>query len=287
MKGWTHGILAGAMLSMLTACGIPKDEHAAVVKDLENTQLELSESQRQRAEQDSKLKELEGLILASNERITQKQAEIKTLQQALDEANGELKLYADVKGDLEKALAASKTELADLRQARARAEARAAQYRKLTEKLASMVRSGKLTVKIRNGKMVIQLPNNVLFDPGKSKLKDAGSEALVEVAAILKDFERNYLIAGHTDNVPISSGRYASNWALSTARAVEVVTFLQENGVSPKKIAAAGYGEFDPVASNETDEGKALNRRIEIILMPNLDELPQIPKDVLGDNVGS
>ena len=170
--------------------------------------------------------------------------------------------------------------------ARARAEARAAQYRKLTEKLAAMVRSGKLTVKIRNGKMVIQLPNNVLFDAGKSKLKDAGREALVEVAAILAGFDRNYLIAGHTDNVPISSGRYESNWALSTARAVEVVTFLQENGVEPKKIAAAGYGEYDPVASNDTEEGKALNRRIEIILMPNLDELPQIPNDVLGDADG-
>ena len=274
------------MLGLLAGCRVPKDEHEAVLKDLEETKIALAESQRVEAEQKAKIEELEGVIVAANERIAKKEAEIKAIEQELAAANGELKLYADGKGDLEKALEASKAELKELRAARARAEARAAQYRKLTEKLAAMVRSGKLTVKIRNGKMVIQLPNNVLFDAGKSKLKDAGREALVEVAAILAGFDRNYLIAGHTDNVPISSGRYESNWALSTARAVEVVTFLQENGVEPKKIAAAGYGEYDPVASNDTEEGKALNRRIEIILMPNLDELPQIPNDVLGDADG-
>ena len=276
-----------AMMVMLTGCLVSKSKHEAALEDLEETKLALAESQRVEAEQKAKIKELEGIVMAANEKIAKKEAQIKAIEDELAAANGELKLYADVKGDLEKALAASKAELKELRAARARAEARAAQYRKLTEKLAAMVRSGKLTVKIRNGKMGIQLPNTVLFDAGKSKLKDAGREALVEVAAILAGFERNYLIAGHTDNVPISSGRYESNWALSTARAVEVVTFLQENGVSPKKIAAAGYGEFDPVSSNETEEGRALNRRIEIILMPNLDELPQIPEDVLDSDGGA
>ncbi len=281
-------ILSLCAVGLLAGCGVPKDEHAATLKQLEETQLALSEAERIKAEQAETISALEATSAASSARIveleTQNQAledELAKVNASLDEANGELTMYADMKKNLEKALKANKAELKELRRARAQAEERAAQYRKLTEKLASMVRSGKLSVQIRNGKMVIQLPNNVLFDVGKASLKEDGRAALVDVAAILADFDRDYLVTGHTDNVPISSGRFGSNWELSTARAVEVVTYLEENGVSPKKLAAAGYGEHDPVASNETKESRALNRRIEIILMPNLDELPAIPKDVL------
>jgi len=161
-------------------------------------------------------------------------------------------------------------------------EKRLAEYRKLTEQLASMVKTGKLQVKVRNGNMVIQLANNILFDTGKTEVKKDGQDALTELAAILKTIaNRRFLVAGHTDNVPISSKRYASNWELSTARSVNVVQYLQDAGVTPQVMAAAGYGEFDPVSSNETDDGKALNRRIEIILLPNLDELPKLPKDLI------
>mgnify|MGYP000235779528 CR=1 FL=1 len=279
------------LCSLTVACGVPKDEHAATLKQLEDTQLALSESERIGVEQANKINELEQNVQKSDARIAQLEQqnaaleeEIKKLNGSLDEARGELDMYADMKKNLEKALKANKQELSELRRARAQAEARAAQYRKLTEKLASMVQSGKLSVQIRNGKMVIQLPDNVLFDPGRAKLKDDGRKALEEIASILAGFDRSYLIAGHTDNVPISSKRFSSNWELSTARAVEVVTFLQDSGVPPAKLAAAGYGEFDPVASNDTKESRALNRRIEIILMPNLDELPAIPKDVLNSD---
>lgn len=281
-------ILSACAMGLLAGCGVPKDEHAATLKKLEETQMALTESERVQAEQVQIIQGLEATSAAASARIielegqnTALEDELKKVNLTLDEANGELTMYADMKKNLEKALKANKQELQELRRARAQAEERAAQYRKLTEKLASMVRSGKLSVQIRNGKMVIQLPDNVLFDPGKAKLKDDGTKALVEVAAILADFDRSYLVAGHTDNVPISSKRFGSNWELSTARAVEVVTFLQANGVPPTKLAAAGYGEFDPVASNETKDTRALNRRIEIILMPNLNELPAIPKDVL------
>ena len=275
-------LLVLSSLLLLVGCGIPEDEHNAVLTDLESTRVQLSESQRLAAERERQIAELEGTVSAANDRIAELEASIAELEGSLAETKGELKLYADVKGDLEKALKASKAELADLRTARARAEARAQQYRELTNKLASMVQSGKLSVKIRNGKMVIELPNNVLFDTGKAKLKDEGQQAIGEIALVLKDFKRQYLVAGHTDNVPVSAGRYDSNWELSTARAVEVVSYLEGAGVDPKKLAAAGYGEHDPVGDNETDQGRAINRRIEIILMPNLDELPAIPKDVIS-----
>ena len=101
--------------------------------------------------------------------------------------------------------------------------------------------------------------------------------ALAELAGILRTIkDRDFQIAGHTDNVPIRTRQFPSNWELSTARAVSVVKFLQESGVGPTHLSASGYAEFQPAANNETKEGKAANRRIEIVLMPNLNELPDL-----------
>jgi chemotaxis protein MotB len=88
---------------------------------------------------------------------------------------------------------------------------------------------------------------------------------------------RTFQVAGDTDDVPIKTQRFPSNWELSTARAVEVVRFLIAQGVDPHALSAAGYGEFDPVASNDKADGRAKNRRIEIALQPNLDELVAAP----------
>src|SRR5262249_49992540 len=88
--------------------------------------------------------------------------------------------------------------------------------------------------------------------------------------------DRHFLVAGHTDNVPIRSGRWKSNWELSTARAIEVTLFLIAHGMKPQVLAAAGYGEFDPVSANDTAQNRAQNRRIEIVLQPNLSDLPSL-----------
>ena len=98
---------------------------------------------------------------------------------------------------------------------------------------------------------------------------------------MLKQFsDRRFQIEGHSDNVPIKSARFPSNWELSTARALSVVHLLTEMGVTPENVSAAGFGEFRPRADNETEEGKQLNRRIEIVMLPNLDilssELPKV-----------
>lgn len=273
-----------SILALCLACGVPEEEHNAILQDLENTRIELSDVQRANAENLAKIKALEDAGNLAAERITQlsaKEAELtrqlKETKTKLGASQDALAIFESKAGSLAQRLKSTKQELIELRKAREVAERRAAQYRKLNEKFASMVASGKLTVKIRGGKMVIQLDNAILFDAGKVKLRKAGQEALVEIAKILQDFsDRQFLVAGHTDNVPVTGKKFGSNWALSTARAVEVVSFLQTNGVDPKSMAAAGYGEHDPVAPNDTPKSRALNRRIEIILMPNLDELPQL-----------
>jgi chemotaxis protein MotB len=267
---------------LLVGCGVPKKDHEAVVKQLEECKVDLSDTQKAKADSEEAL---QGEISKLNNQISDLESAKATLQNELDEANASLSMYESKTGGLEDALKATKKDLEALKKQRAQAEKRLRRYRQLAKRLANMVESGKLSVKVRNGKMVINLANNILFDPGKTKLKEDGQAALTELAGVLSTIgERSFLVTGHTDNVPISSSKFKSNWELSTARAVNVVQYLQDAGVDPKKLAAAGYGEYDPVSSNETDEGKALNRRIEIVLMPNLDELPALPKNLFEES---
>jgi chemotaxis protein MotB len=157
------------------------------------------------------------------------------------------------------------------------AQARLATFRGMLEKFQKMIQSGQLRVRIQRGRMVVELSENILFDSGKDALKPEGKTALTEVASVLASIQnRDFQIAGHTDNKPIKSARFPSNWELSTARGVVVARFLAENGVPEVRLSAAGYADTQPVASNDTPEGRAQNRRIEIVLQPNLDELPDL-----------
>jgi chemotaxis protein MotB len=140
-----------------------------------------------------------------------------------------------------------------------------------------MIDAGQLKVVIRDGRMLIALPNDVLFDSGKTNIKSDGQTALARVAQVLATIpDRKFLVAGNTDNVPIHISHFPSNWELSTARAVEVTKFLVANGMKPEVLAAAGYGEFAPVGPNDTPDHRAQNRRIEIVLQPNLADLPPL-----------
>jgi chemotaxis protein MotB len=276
------------LIFTLTGCGVAKDQHAKALSDIENLKVELTNAQNahksELEEKDKTIEDLNKEITTLNAKILSLENDIKRMEGEIADQKNTISIYENKTGSLEKSLKASRDELVELRKARAAAERAAQQYRQLTERLASMVQSGRLSVKIRRGRMVLQLADNILFDTGKTELKDEGKNAIKEVADVLKEIpNRQYLVTGHTDNVPIRSGRFKSNWELSTARAVEVVQFLQDSGVSPTQLAAAGYGEYDPVASNDTREERALNRRIEIVLMPNLDEMPQLPSDLASN----
>jgi chemotaxis protein MotB len=182
------------------------------------------------------------------------------------------------KGALASSLTEARARLDELRRAQAAAEARAKLYRELALKLKKMVDAGDLSIVLRDGRMILQLPNDVLFDTGRVELKPAGRTALEQVAAVMRTIGgRRYQVGGHTDSVPISTARFPSNWELSAGRALAVVHILVDSGVDPKVLSAAGYSEFDPVASNESADGKRKNRRTEIALVPNIDELVAVP----------
>jgi len=233
-------------------CGVPQEEHDQVVKDLDACKKNLADAK------------------------SNAESERNKLQSQVDE-------LAKKKDALLKAMGASKKELEALRAAQAAAEKRAAVYKQLMAKLQSMIDSGKLKVEIRKGRMVVKLSDKILFDPGKTALKAEGAKALQELAAVLKDIgQRDFLVAGHTDDRPIKTKTFKSNWELSAARAVEVVKFLQKEGVDPKHLSAAGYSEYDPVGDNADEEGRRTNRRIEVVLMPNIEELPNLDNLTAG-----
>ena len=181
------------------------------------------------------------------------------------------------RGTLGGELQQAQKRMEELRKAQVQAEARAAQFRKLVTQFKSLTDAGKLQVEIRENRMIVRLGDKILFDPGKTDFKPEGKDALTQVTVVLKDLpNRNYQVAGHTDNAPIKSARFRSNWDLSTARAVEVTNFMIASGMEPKRVSAAGYADQSPVVANDTPENKAKNRRIEITLVPNLDDLPPI-----------
>ncbi|HSN82384.1 MAG TPA: flagellar motor protein MotB [Polyangiales bacterium] len=167
--------------------------------------------------------------------------------------------------------------LAEAAAREARAAKRLEEYRSMLKQLKSMIDAGKLNVRVVRNKMVVELPEAVLFASGSAKLKEEGVRVLAEVGPVLASLgERQFQVGGHTDNKPIRTKRFPSNWELSGARGIEVTKLLIEYGVPATRISAAAYADTQPVASNDTPEGRALNRRIEIALQPSLDELPDL-----------
>lgn len=136
-----------------------------------------------------------------------------------------------------------------------------------------------LTVEQRDGKVYVSMENKLLFKSGSWAIGADGRKAIEQLGSVLADNpDIAVLIEGHTDNVPFSSGgQIANNWDLSTKRATAIVQILSENkAINPESLTAAGRGEFAPIASNDTTEGKARNRRIEVVLTPKLDEITKL-----------
>ena len=144
----------------------------------------------------------------------------------------------------------------------------------LEERLSSEINSDQVALTMEDRGLVITFVAEVLFDSGKAKLKPGGEKILKKVGSVIKEetSDNDIGIEGHTDNVPIKYSGWKSNWELSTARATSVLHYLEDNcQLRPDKLSATGYGEYRPVASNDTKEGKRSNRRVEIIIKP----LPQ------------
>ena len=288
------------VLGLALAGCVPQGKYDAAVKDLDKVHAQQADDARTRKELEDRIAKLQiaidaaGMALKEGEkRVKDADAHAAALQKKLDDATAveaqlrkELeklgkdanKLLAE-KGSLGTALDEAKARLEELRKAQAAADARAKLYKDLALKLKKMTDAGQLSVSLRQGRIILALPNDVLFDSGKTEIKPDGKTAIKSLAKVLVSLkDRQFQIAGHTDNVPIHTDRFPSNWELSTARAVDVVRLLTTEGMAPKTVSAAGYGEFDPIGGNEAADSRAKNRRIEITLQPNIDELVAVPE---------
>lgn len=149
----------------------------------------------------------------------------------------------------------------------------------LRSKLQKLTALG-LKVDVRDNRMVIQLPGDVLFSSGRADLKKDGEDILRQVAEVVRGdadlSKRQFQVAGHTDSNPLKGGPFLDNWGLSAMRARSVLVFLttpQGGNLPVKNWSAAGYAETDPVGPNDTEEGRQKNRRVELVLMPNVEEM--------------
>jgi chemotaxis protein MotB len=231
--------------ALALGCGVPKSQYDAAVTDAARAKT------------------------ASDEALAAKQKEVDDLRAKLTEAEGKAGAADE----------ATRAELEELRRQKAAAEGRLKLFEDFLSKFKKMIEAGKLDITVRRGQIVLVLGTDILFDTGKTEIKPEGKTALTEVADVLKGVTgRRFQVAGHTDNVPIKTKEFASNWELSAARALSVIKLLLEKGVRPDALSAAGYADVDPAHSNANDAGKAKNRRIEIVIVPNIEDLVKMPE---------
>lgn len=238
--------------------------HERTVTQAEALQAELDHAQ---AKEDALKHELEKMGV-----------NLESLNEQLQETGTQKEQLSKSVVDMQRALDEYKTRAAQLERIKERFEA-------LRDKLKKLTELG-LKVEIRRNRMVIRLPGDVLFASGQDKLRPEGQKVLDAVAEVIrKDPQlsaRYFQVAGHTDNKPLQGGRFGDNWGLSLMRARQVLLYLiapvdpkkgTGGGLDPNKLHAAGYGETDPVAKNDTDEGRQQNRRVELVLLPDVEEM--------------
>ena len=140
----------------------------------------------------------------------------------------------------------------------------------LEEAMGTLIASGEIKIERQPYWLELAINTSLLFSSGSATLQPSARPVLVEVAGLLGKREVRIHVEGHTDDLPISNTIYPSNWELSSGRAATVVNLFAQNGVDPKRMVAIGYGEFQPVTSNATEEGRSRNRRVAVIVLPSV-----------------
>jgi chemotaxis protein MotB len=207
--------------------------------------------------------------------LSQADSRISELETLIAELERKLGAATDNKKSMSESIEHMKSALKEASIRKMEIEKRMDEFRKLISRFKALTDAGELTIKIVDGRMVVALPSDVLFPSGSAKLSAKGNETIKKVTSLLSTIpDRQYQIEGHTDNVPIRSERFPSNWDLASERALNVLKMMISSGLSENRISAASFSDTKPVSKNTTKEGKAANRRIEIVVIPDLSQLP-------------
>ena len=254
-------VLRALLLIALAIGCVPKKKYTELQAELDQTKASL----QQKSDEATSLQ----AALASE------QASSAQLGAELAALNAKYANLLQDKSALASDVAQMQAALAELAARKSQADARIKEFQSLLDKFKDLINAGRLKIKIVAGRMVLELPTDILFGSGSSSLSKEGKAAILEVAAVLATItDREFQVEGHTDDVPIRTEQFPSNWELASARALNVVRTLAEGGVPVGRLSAASFAENRPVDTNKTKEGKAANRRIEIVVVPDLSLLP-------------
>jgi len=181
------------------------------------------------------------------------------------------------KAELDRSLAETRQALTEMQKRKAEMESELTQFKDLTLGLQSMIDTGSVKVTFVKGRMVVSLGADVLFRSGSARLSSDGVEAVAEVAKQLAKISgKDFQVEGHTDNLPIKTKEFPTNWQLAAARAYSVLTTMQAAGMPAERVSMASYSDTRPTAENDTAENRALNRRIDIVVLPDLSKLMDV-----------
>ncbi|HLV68408.1 MAG TPA: OmpA family protein [Polyangiaceae bacterium] len=259
------------------ACGHSESEWQAQLAKYNDLTSRCRQVENDHAATRAELEKAMGQIVQLKDQLQKMGVNIEALNIQLEQTGTENKELEKNLEEMTRALEEYKTRAMQLERIRARFEL-------LRDKLKKLTELG-LKVEIRRNRMVIRLPGDVLFASGQDKLRDEGKRVLDAVADVIRNDKtlagRYFQVAGHTDNKPLLGGRFGDNWGLSVMRARQVLLYLIAplesktggGGLSPVRLHAAGYGDTDPVMKNDTDEGRLQNRRVELVLMPDVEEM--------------
>lgn len=212
----------------------------------------------------------------SNDKLSQSDQ----FNQLLKQKSDELKQKSAELAGKEKLLSERESALNDMKKVVARQDSITKRLNDILRNALLSFKSDELSVEVKNGKVYVSLSDKLLFKSGSAAIESKGVEAIKVLADVLtKNADIDILVEGHTDSNPIKTALYSDNWDLSVARAISIVRILtNEYKITPTRLTASGRGEFSPKATNATAEGRASNRRTEIILSPKLDEIMKLIK---------
>jgi chemotaxis protein MotB len=271
-------LLVPALLAnLLVGCGYSEEEWQRQLDKY--SQLE-NQHEQERAAHAATRAELD----AAKQRVDSLANKLSEMGFNMDALNAQLQQTGTEKEQLAASLTELQQALEEYKRRAEQLERIKARFETLRTRLQKLVNMG-LKVEIRRTRMVIRLPGDVLFASGQDKLRDEGKEVIAAVAEVIRTDKalqnRYFQVAGHTDNVPLKGGRFGDNWGLSAMRARQVLLYFIApvdekdggGGLNPNQLHAAGYGETDPVGENESDEGRQANRRVELVIMPDVEEM--------------
>ncbi|NTW16985.1 MAG: OmpA family protein [Syntrophaceae bacterium] len=218
-------------------------------------------------EADNQAKELASL----QQKYDKMKADRDQLKEAFVNATSDQTTIRQKVADLEAENTKLKENLAEVKKKEVEVLTESNTYKQLMQEMKGEIAKGQVTISELKGKLTLDVVDKILFASGQSEVKKEGLDVLQRVIDILKNVkDKSIRIEGHTDNVRIKgrlAKQYPTNWELSAARALNVTKYLQQQGIDPALLSATAFGEYKPVANNETPEGRAKNRRIAIILL--------------------